>query len=140
MAKAPEKKVRRNVLASVTIRWKTGCDHLYTVITYDDDGPVEIFPYLGKAGHCNNCMLEGLTRSISAGLRRGVPVDEYIRQLRGIACERQITFPKKNRSLSCSDALASCLEKFMKEKLWEQGLTEIELDEQRSIRRAIQDD
>jgi len=47
MAQTPEKKVRPDILPSVTIRWPTGCDKLYVVITYDEDGPVEVFPYLG---------------------------------------------------------------------------------------------
>ncbi len=134
MAETPEKKVRRNILASVTIRWRTGCDHLYAVITYDEDGPVEIFPFLGKSGQCNTCMLEGLTRSITAGLRRGVPIDVYIKELRGIVCEKPVNFPKKNKALSCGDALASCLERFVKDRLWEQGVSEDVLIELRETR------
>jgi len=140
MAQTPEKKVRPDILPSVTIRWPTGCDKLYVVITYDEDGPVEVFPYLGMSGQCNNCMLEGLTRSLTAGLRRGVPIATYIKELRGISCERPINFPKKNRALSCSDALASCLEKFVKEQLWKQGVTELFLEELRNDRNKRDDD
>ena len=117
------KKPRPDVLPSVTIRWKTGCDKLYTVITYDDEGPVEVFTYLGLAGQCDNCMLEAVTRNITAGLRMGVPIQAYIKSMSSIQCPKPINFPREEQSLSCSDAVAQCLRKFQTEELWKQGYT-----------------
>jgi len=109
------KRKRPKVLESVTERVKTGCGHLYVTVGYDVDGnPLEIFAALGKAGGCSNCQNEALTRVVSLGLKYGIPVDEYVRELRGHQCPNTNMFPENERVLSCPDGIARVLENYKK--------------------------
>ena len=107
-----EQRSRPNMVLNVTISKKTGCGNLYTTVTYDEDGALEVFAKLGHVGDCSRSLLEALTRCISQGLRYGVPLDIYIKQLKGIRCKNAINFPKKYAVSSCSDALGKSLEQF----------------------------
>lgn len=104
-------------VSSVTIRRSCGCGSLYTVISYDESGALEVFAYLGKAGSCQMAVLEGLTRCITKGLKLGVPLSSYSKQLSEIRCEKSKPFPKGQRAFSCLDSLSRAFTNF-EETLW----------------------
>lgn len=109
---------RPDSVSSITVKRRCGCGSLYTVISYDDEGALEVFAYLGKSGACARSQIEGITRCISQGLRFGVPMGYYIDQLKGVRCEKALPSSGSGvGSYSCSDALSRCLEVFQ-EIIW----------------------
>lgn len=106
------KKSRPKNLLGSTVRVETGCGNLYITVNHEDGkGIFEVFATLGKAGGCATVQNEALTRSITLGLRFGIPVSEFVRQLKGIRC------PSPNlETLSCADAIAKALEIGEKER------------------------
>jgi len=105
------KEARPKKLEGVTVRKITGCGDLY--ITINSNGrPLEVFAFLGKNGGCTRCQNEALTRAITLGLRYGVPVEEFIEQLKGLQCPNANLWPESERTLSCPDAIARALEEF----------------------------
>jgi len=109
---AVAKKERPKILTSITERVKTGCGFLYVTIGHEDGTPIEIFAALGKAGGCSHCQNEALSRSISLGLKYGVPVMEYVKELTGNACPSVNMWPEDERVLSCADGLGKVLKRF----------------------------
>lgn len=106
-----EKKKRPKITKGETHRVTTGCGNLYVTPSWDDDGNlIEVFAVLGRAGSCAKCQLEALTRAISLGLKYGIPVSEYINELRGIICPKT-GWDEGVHILSCPDAVAKILEK-----------------------------
>lgn len=105
-----EKKPRPKGVKSRTIKAECGCGHLYVIIGKVDNELFEIFTLLGKAGGCAYAQNEALTRSISLGLRYGIPVSEYIRQLRDIKCPNPV-YVEGEIVFSCAHAIAKLLEK-----------------------------
>jgi len=106
------KKERPKVLKGPTEEVTTGCGHLYVRLGFDEDGRLlEIITTLGKAGGCAYCQLEALSRSISLGLKYGLPAEEYSKQLKGIECPGKIIWPEDGRILSCADGIAKVLDK-----------------------------
>lgn len=108
-----EKMIRPRSIESKTVQVNTGCGHMYVIIGFVEDKPVEIFASLGKSGGCSMSQNEALGRAISLGLQYGVPIEEYIDEFRGIRCPKPLPFPKNERCLSCAEgisiALADCL-------------------------------
>ena len=106
---------RPEKLLGVTIRMETGCGHLYITVNGNgnDRKPLEVFARLGKAGGCSTSQNEALTRSISLGLRYGVPVEVFIEELKGIGCPNSHLWPEEERTLSCPDAIAKVLEEYV---------------------------
>ena len=98
-----------------TIQRKTGCGDLYVTINNNGSGgpPIEVLARLGKAGGCSYCQNEALSRAISLGLKYGVPLADYIKQLKGIKCPNPNMWPEDERSLSCPDAIASIFEEYI---------------------------
>ena len=90
------KKERPKVLESISERVDTGCGALYVTIGHDgeDDAPVEVRAALGKAGGCSNCYLESLNRVVSLGLQYGIPVEEFVKELRGHKCPSSKMWPE----------------------------------------------
>jgi len=115
------KRLRPDTLNSLTIERMTGCGTLYVTIGWDENGVFEVFATLGKAGQCQACSLEAVTRAVTLGLRYSIPVKNYIKILSSIQCPKPITFPKKLRTLSCYDALASVLRQYEGGQLWKQN-------------------
>jgi len=72
----------------------------------------EVFATLGRGGGCAVCQSEALTRGITLGIKCGIPVPEYARQLKGIRCPNPMPFPKEDAVFSCPDAIARTLEKY----------------------------
>ncbi|MBA7715491.1 hypothetical protein ES703_124539 [subsurface metagenome] len=108
-----------------TKRVNTGCGHMYITVNFDERGICEVFSTLGKAGGCATAQLEATCRLISLALRSGVDVASVVKQLRGIRCP-SIAWEEGRSTLSCADAIASVLEKYIsvdnKAKLQDYGL------------------
>ncbi len=107
MGKTP----RPEIVPSVTARVKTGCGNLYVTVGIIDNKPFEVFAVLGHAGGCAACQTEAITKSISQGIRHGVPIEEYIKLLVGIRCPSP-AFSDGEEILSCSDAIGKTLMRF----------------------------
>lgn len=107
-----EKRSRKKTHNGQTTKITTGCGNLYVTLNEDDDGSlIEVFARLGKSGGCPQCQLEGLTRCITIGIKYGVPMSEYTKQLENINC------PSPNYDggwhlKSCPDAIAHVLRRY----------------------------
>ena len=78
-------RIRPRSLRSVTTRLNTEFGKLYVTVAVDEEGrPYEVFGRLGKGGSFQSGVTELVCRLISLHLRRGTPLDEVIRQCRGI--------------------------------------------------------
>jgi ribonucleoside-diphosphate reductase alpha chain len=110
---APRK--RPKVTTGVTERVNTGCGYIYVTVNFDSQGISEVFSTLGKAGGCAAAQLEGISRLTSLALRSGIDVESIVKQLRGIRCP-SIAWEQGHAILSCADAIASVLEKYIREK------------------------
>lgn len=71
---------------------------------------IEAFAQLGKAGGCAKAQLEAIMRSITLGLKYGVPCEEYVKQLKEISCPNHV-YDDGVQIHSCAHAVALCLEK-----------------------------
>lgn len=107
-----EKKNRQNKLPGCTYQTKTGCGTLYITINECDGEPFEVFITMGKAGGCAASQLESIGRSISLGLRYGVPPAQFIKQFQGISCHSPVV-EQGNKVLSCADAIAKAIKLHM---------------------------
>jgi len=108
LLKAP----RPKVIGGVTVKVITGCGPLYIQMNWCSGKLFEVFATLGKTGGCATSQSEALTRSVTMGLRHGVPLAEYIRQLDSIRCPSPRPFPKEEAVASCADALSKTLTKY----------------------------
>jgi ribonucleoside-diphosphate reductase alpha chain len=105
---------RPKVTRGVTEMVNTGCGHIYVTVNFDGQGISEVFSILGKAGGCAAAQLEAISRLTSLALRSGIDVDSIAKHLRGIRCP-SIAWEQGHAILSCADAIASVLEKYIKE-------------------------
>ena len=110
---APRK--RPKVTTGITERVNTGCGYIYVTVNFDGRGISEVFSILGKAGGCAAAQLEAISRLTSLALRSGIDVDSIAKHLRGIRCP-SIAWEQGHAILSCADAIASVLEKYIREK------------------------
>jgi len=110
---APRK--RPKVTTGVTERVNTGCGYIYVTVNFDSQGISEVFSTLGKAGGCAAAQLEAISRLTSLVLRSGIDIDSIVKQLRGIRCP-SIAWEQGHAILSCADAIASVLERYIREK------------------------
>lgn len=108
ITKAP----RPEVVPGLIIKAPTGCGNMYVQLGFVNGKLFEVFATLGRAGGCAMAFSEGLTRSITTGIRCGVPIAEYIDQLQGIRCPIPVPFPKNKAAMSCADAIARILTQF----------------------------
>lgn len=100
-----------------TIKMETGCGHLYVTINEDENGLVELFATMGKAGGCAASQIEAISRLISLALRSNLDPQSIIRQLKGIRCPNPSPFfLGTQRTFSCADAIAKALEIYIDEK------------------------
>ncbi|HUV53296.1 MAG TPA: TSCPD domain-containing protein, partial [Dehalococcoidia bacterium] len=91
----------------------TGCGSLYVAVFLDERRELfEVFGTLGKAGGCASAQLEAINRLISLALRSGVEAESIIKQLKGIRCP-SIAWDKGHAILSCADAIAGVLERYV---------------------------
>jgi ribonucleoside-diphosphate reductase alpha chain len=84
-------------------------------VNFDQQGISEVFSTLGKAGGCAAAQLEAISRLTSVALRSGIDIDSIVKHLRGIRCP-SIVWEQGHAVLSCADAIASVLEKYIKKK------------------------
>ncbi|MEX0907732.1 MAG: vitamin B12-dependent ribonucleotide reductase [Gemmatimonadota bacterium] len=111
------KRTRPAALKGSTRRMPSPLGDLYVTVNEDDSGrPFEVFATLGKAGGAAMADVEGIGRLISLSLRSGVPINDVIQQLRGIACDRAVGLGP-NKVLSVPDGIAQALSQHMQEKL-----------------------
>jgi len=103
---------RPKVTRGVTERVNTGCGYIYVTVNFDGQGISEVFSTLGKTGGCAAAQLEAISRLISLALRSGIDIDSIVKHLRGIRCA-SIAWEQGHAVLSCADAIASVLEKFI---------------------------
>lgn len=112
-----KKKERPVLLKSATVRQPTDHGSMFVTITYKTrKHPFEVFVNMGKAGSCEKAWIEALTRSVSLGLRYGVPASEYIDQLSNLQC---VPVPDESRGgfvHSPADGVAKVLKDFVEEK------------------------
>jgi len=106
---------RPKTLEGETLKVPTGCGNLYITINLLDNKPFETLVRLGKAGGCIQCFIEALTRVINLGLQYGIPVKDYVKELKGLACPGGAWVDGK-RIMSCPDAIAKELEKYTENK------------------------
>jgi ribonucleoside-diphosphate reductase alpha chain len=110
---APRK--RPKVTTGITERVNTGCGYIYVTINFDSQGISEVFSTLGKAGGCAAAQLEAISRLTSVALRSGIDMDSIVKHLRGIRCP-SIAWEQGHATLSCADAIASVLEKYIRKE------------------------
>ena len=105
---------RPKVTRGVTERVNTGCGYIYVTVNFDDRGISEVFSTLGKAGGCAAAQLEAICRLTSLALRSEIDIDSIVKHLRGIRCP-SIAWEHGHAVLSCADAIASVLQKYIRE-------------------------
>jgi ribonucleoside-diphosphate reductase alpha chain len=108
------KRTRKQKLSGDTYSIKTGCGMMYVTINEDENGLFEVFATLGKSGGCASSQIEALGRTISLGLRSGIPAEQFIKQLRGISCHSALIVGE-NKISSCADAIATAIQMKIKE-------------------------
>jgi ribonucleoside-diphosphate reductase alpha chain len=107
---------RPKVTRGVTERVNTGCGYIYVTVNFDQQGISEVFSTLGKAGGCAAAQLEAISRLTSVALRSGIDIDSIVKHLRGIRCP-SIAWEQGHATLSCADAIASVLEKYVNKEV-----------------------
>lgn len=99
---------RPNVLTGTTEKIVTGYGNLYVTINTIDGRPFEVFATIGKSGYTTMADTEAICRLISLLLRSGIPVEQVIRQLKGIGGASQV-FSSQGKVSSIPDAIAQVL-------------------------------
>lgn len=103
-----EKRKRPKQTTSESHKIPTGCGTLYVTPGWDGDSLIEVFASLGKSGSCPRAMLEAITRSLSLGLKYGIPIEEYIKEFEDIKCPNRV-WEDGVQIMSCADAVAKVL-------------------------------
>jgi ribonucleoside-diphosphate reductase alpha chain len=113
-SKIPKKpRYRPDVTRGVTERVRVGCGtNLFITINEDEEGLSELFLSLGKSGGCVASHIESMGRLISLALRSRIEPEEIIIQLKAIRCPSP-TFSSEGPILSCADAVAKAIERFI---------------------------
>lgn len=106
------KSPRPRVLGGITVKVVTSCGNMYVQMNWCSGKLFEVFATLGHSGSCASCETEALTRSVTLGLRSGIPCSEYAKELKGIQCPSPMLWPKDARLLSCPDAIGKVIAEF----------------------------
>lgn len=111
-------KKRPETLAGFTSELMTGCGSIYITVNFDEKKePFEVFAQLGKAGGCAASQTQSTARLATICLRSGVKIEQVVKQLISIRCHKAIEKPKSARVLSCADAIAKELKKYIVEEV-----------------------
>ena len=107
---------RPDCVIGKSYRSATGCGGIFITINESQDGtPLELFATLGKSGGCSKANMEAVGRMVSLAFRNRIPPEKIIKQLLSIGCHKACGMgPKK--ILSCSDAIAKALKRYIEEK------------------------
>ncbi|MFZ5516544.1 MAG: vitamin B12-dependent ribonucleotide reductase [Candidatus Zhuqueibacterota bacterium] len=108
----PIRRNRPSVLTGKTLRLRTGCGSIYITINEDEQGPIELFNTIGKAGGCAASQSEAIGRLISLAWRNGVSPDEVRKSLMGITCHKPSGLGNE-KVLSCADAVSKAIGKYL---------------------------
>ena len=103
-----EKLKRPRVTKGPTTKIVTGCGNMYITEGYEGDRLIEVFASLGKSGGCAKCQGEAITRCLSLGLKYGIPIIEFIKELEGLRCVSP-SWDQGKQIYSCPDAIAKVL-------------------------------
>ncbi len=112
---------RGDVTSGITRRIRTGCGKLYVTINMDENGPVELFSQMGKAGGCAASQSEAISRLVSLALRSNIRPEAIVKELKGISCHR-IVWQGGSRILSCADAIGQTIEWYIDENIHAQNM------------------
>jgi len=110
LVSAPRKAERPDELTGRTRKVPTVFGNLYVTCNEMDGVPFEVFATLGKGGKEVSAATEALGRLISLALRHGVPLEEVVGQLKGIAGEQPV-FDEDGSIKSLPDAIGKALER-----------------------------
>ena len=111
-----KKRARPDKLRSMSIRKETPLGTMFVHISEDDRGqPFDVFINLGKAGGSAMADAEAMGRLISLALRSGIPMQEVVRQMRGISSDRAVGLGP-NKVLSAPDAIGIALEEWWRDR------------------------
>ena len=122
---AVKKRNRPEDLVGITSKIKTGYGNLYITVNTMDGKPFEVFAQIGKSGYSTMADTEAICRLISLGLRSGIPVDNIVKQLKGIGGASPV-FGNGGLISSIPDAIAIVLHKhFGNGKTIEQNSTDL---------------
>ncbi|MDP2661585.1 MAG: vitamin B12-dependent ribonucleotide reductase, partial [Dehalococcoidia bacterium] len=103
---------RPAVTTGITEKVRIACGDLYITINEDAQGLCEVFILIGKSGGCTASQSEAIGRLISLALRSGVKPEAIIKQIKGIRCPEP-AWSNGGVNLSCADAIAKSLERFL---------------------------
>lgn len=96
--------------------FKCGCGRIKTVIETKDGKLDDCEVHLGKGGNCAASQVEAISRIVSLCMKKGVVIDEIIKELIAIKCNAPIYGENEGEDiLSCSDAIAKSLRKWKEE-------------------------
>lgn len=110
-------KARPQKLIGHTYSMQTGCGKLFITINEFPDGKLaELFARQGKSGACVSAFTEAIGRMVSLGFRNDVDVDDLMKQLVAIRCNKPCGFGN-SQILSCSDAISKVIKMHLEEKL-----------------------
>ncbi len=117
---------RPDLVYGFTQKVQTGHGVMYVTVNEVDGKPFEVFATIGKSGRSTTAKAEAIGRLVSLALRSGIPVDEIVRQIKGIGGEAPVFQRGKNGQVqSIPDAISWVLEnRYMKSKqsVHDQGL------------------
>jgi ribonucleoside-diphosphate reductase alpha chain len=106
-------RTRPEMVAGMTYKMPTAYGNLYITVNEDEQGPVEVFATMGKAGGFFSAQTEAITRLISLALRSNVAIEEIIDQIKGIRSP-DVSFGAGGVVFSLPDAVAKVLERHIK--------------------------